>query len=109
MAGGTETLDLYVELPSSTTSGQYYGAGNDLQFKGKITDASVSSEGSFVTPLLSTASYTVASANFENQGSATTYNDLSNSVDLGKFTIQNGDTSSETRDETFQSVTFRQL
>ena len=105
MAGETETLDLYVELPSGS-----YGAGNDLQFTGKVTDASVTVDGSFVTPLLTTADYAVSKSAFSGTTSGASYNDLSNALTLGKFTIKNSKDSgvTETRDETFQSVTFRQ-
>jgi len=99
-AGETATLDLYVELNTS--------AGNDFQFTGKVIDASVSSEGMFTTPLLSTATYTVASARVTAFTTNASYTDLSTAVELGKFSVKNGDTSSETRDMTFQSITLRQ-
>ena len=103
MAGETATLDLYVQLPTWTS------AGNDFQFTGDVTDASVTVNGNFTTPLLTTATYTVAPAVFKVSGSNTTYNDLTNPLELAKFTLKNADTSSDTRDIEVQSLTLRQL
>ncbi len=99
-AGETETLDLYVQLDTV--------AGNDFQLKGEVTDASVPVASSFTTPLLQTASYTVASATFKSGGTNLTYTDLSSPVELGKFTVHNAYTGSETRDLAFKSITLRQ-
>ncbi len=101
MAGETETLDLYVELNTD--------AGNDFQFEGKVVDASVSTDSVFMTPKLTTATYTVAPAVVNKQGTTSTYTDLTSAVELGKFTVKNDDTSSETRDIDFKSVTLRQI
>ncbi len=99
-AGETETLDLYVQLDTT--------AGNDFQLKGEVTDASVPVASSFTTPLLQTANYTVASATFKSVGNNLTYTDLSSPVELGKFTVNNAYTGSETRDLAFKSITLRQ-
>ncbi len=99
-AGETETLDLYVQLDTAP--------GNDFQLKGEVTDASVPVASSFTTPLLQTASYTVASATFKSGGTNLTYTDLSSPVELGKFTVHNAYTGSETRDLAFKSITLRQ-
>ena len=101
MAGETETLDLYVELDTAQ--------GNDFQFMGKVIDSSVSTESTFVTPKLTTATYTVAPAVVAKLGSTATYTDLSTAVELGKFSVKNNDATAETRDISFQSVTLRQL
>ncbi|MDD3303253.1 MAG: hypothetical protein PHN31_06880, partial [Candidatus Gracilibacteria bacterium] len=100
-AGETETLDLYVQLTDT-------GAGNDYQFSGTVTDASTLTDGSFVTPKLTTASYTVAPIVFKKGGSNLEYTDLSSAVELGKFTVQNADASSDTRDVLLQNITLRQ-
>ncbi|MDD3303138.1 MAG: hypothetical protein PHN31_06295 [Candidatus Gracilibacteria bacterium] len=100
-AGETETLDLYVQLTDTL-------AGNDYQFSGTVTDASTLTDGSFVTPKLSTASYTVAPVVFGSGGTNLEYTDLSSAVELGKFTVQNADESSDTRDILFQNITLRQ-
>ena len=101
-AGGTETLDLYVELNTVT--------GNDFQFSGSITDSSAdSNEGSFVTSTLRTATYTVAPVTFTALGSSTSVNQTTSALELGKFTLANNDVSSETRDVKLQTLTLRQL
>ncbi len=100
-AGSTEALDLYVELDTV--------AGNDFQFSGKITSSSAASNnGSFTTAALRTASYTVAPVDFSVQWAPSTYNQSEDYVELGRFRVQNNDTSSETRDVNFQSITLRQ-
>jgi len=101
MAGETATLDLYVQLSANT--------GNDFQFMGEVTDASVTVNGSFTTPLLTTATYTVAPVVFNKLGSAITYTDLSTPLELGKFTLRNADKASDIRDVNVQSITLRQL
>jgi len=100
-AGETETLDLYVQLTDTT-------AGNDYQFSGTVTDASTLTDGSFTTPKLTTASYTVAPVIFKKSGSNLEYTDLSDAVELGKFTVQNADSSNDTRDILLQNITLRQ-
>lgn len=100
-AGSTETLDLYVELNTV--------AGNDFQFSGKITSSSAANnKGMFTTSALRTASYTVAPIDFESSGAGSIYNQSEDYVELGRFRVANRDTSSETRDVTFQSITLRQ-
>lgn len=99
-AGSTEALDLYVELDTV--------AGNDFQFSGKVASSSAANNrGEFVTSVLRTATYTVAPVTFDKGGANTTYNQSADSVELGRFTLYNGDTSSETRDVRFQTVTLR--
>lgn len=100
-AGSTEALDLYVELSAVT--------GNDFQFAGKVTSSSaVNNQGEFVTNTLRTATYTVAPVTFASGSTDTTYNQSDDLVELGRFTLVNGDTDPETRDVKFQSVTLRQ-
>lgn len=100
-AGTTASLDLYVELNAA--------AGNDFQFAGKIAASSAENNlWEFVTNALRTATYTVAPAEFRKSGSSITVNQSDDLIELWRFTIQNNDTSSETRDLKFQSVTLRQ-
>ncbi len=100
-AGTTESLDLYVEL--NTTS------GNDFQFASKALSTSAKNvAGAFTTPVLRTASYTVAGALVKITGNGTTYNAGEDAVELSKFTIQNTDTASDTRDEKVQSILLYQ-
>lgn len=103
-AGSTETLDLYVELATT--------AGNDFQFSGTITSSSANNNnGSFTTASLRTATYTVVTAEFKKAGSNNSYNQSSDFVELGRFTVENKKPSgvSETRDVTFNNITLRQL
>lgn len=100
-AGSTATLDLYVELNVA--------AGNDYQFSGKIASSSAANNnGTFVTSTLRSATYTVAPVTFNVSGAGTEYNQSNDLVELGRFTVENKDTSSETRDVLFQSITLRQ-
>lgn len=100
-AGTTATLDLYVELSAA--------AGNDFQFAGEIASSSAENNlGDFVTNPLRTATYTVAASDFSKAGSSISLNQSNDLIEVGRFTIQNQDTSSETRDLKFQSVTLRQ-
>ncbi len=101
-AGETETLDMYVSLASLTS-------GNDYQFKGMISSSSASSVmGSFTTNTLRTASYTVAPVTFTPIVTGASYNQSSDLIELGRFTVANNDASSETRDVNFQNITLRQ-
>ncbi len=100
-AGSTETLDLYVELSAS--------AGVDYKFKSvELSTSAADFSGSFETATLRTADYTVAWATIATAGSAAQYNASNEKIELGKFTIANTDTSSETRDEKVQSVMLYQ-
>ncbi|MDD2908049.1 MAG: S-layer homology domain-containing protein [Candidatus Gracilibacteria bacterium] len=102
-AGSTETLDLYVELASA-------GTGNDFQFSGKITASSANNNnGTFVTSALRTATYTVAPVTFNAEGTTVSVNQSADAIEIGKFKLTNEDTSNETRDLKFQTVTLRQL
>lgn len=101
-AGSTESLDLYVELAGA-------GIGNDMQFvSAAITSSAMNTKGSFLTPTLRVTNYSVASSTFTAQTSGQTYNAGSDAVELAKFTIQNTDTNSDTRDLKFQSVVLYQ-
>ncbi|NVP18144.1 hypothetical protein HUU51_05505, partial [Candidatus Gracilibacteria bacterium] len=103
-AGSTETLDLYVELDTT--------AGNDFQFSGTITSSSANNNnGSFTTATLRTATYTVVTAEFKKAGSNNSYNQSSDFVELGRFTVENKKPSgvTETRDVTLNNITLRQL
>jgi len=101
-AGETATLDMYVELTAS--------AGVDYQFASvEISTSAADFSGSFVTPVLRTADYTVAGATITAQNtSGNTYSASNDKVELGKFTVANTDADSETRDETFQTVMLYQ-
>lgn len=98
-AGSTETLDLYVEL--STTS------GNDYQFtSGVVTTTAKNVKGAFTTPKLRTADYAVATVSGSTAGSAASYKASSDSIELGGFKLVANDTKAEQTDLTFQSVTL---
>jgi hypothetical protein len=103
-AGTTESLDLYVEL--NTTS------GNDFQFASKTLSTSAKNvAGSFMTPVLRTAEYSVAGAliTVSNVGGSS-YNAGADAVEIAKFTVANVKPSgaSDTRDEKFQSILLYQ-
>lgn len=99
-AGSTSSLDLYVELDTDSW--------NDFQFSWKVTSSSANNNlWTFTTNTLRTASYVVAPADFDKSGSNTTYNQSDDLLELGRFTLANKDTQSETRDIKFQSVTLR--
>lgn len=102
-AGATETLDLYVELSTS--------AGNDFQFAGKVVASSAANVvGEFITNTLRTANYTVAPVTFTAvTGLNSSVTQISDAIELARFTIENKDLSSETRDVQVQSITLRQL
>lgn len=101
-ANNTETLDLYVDL--STTAGQ------DFQFASQNVDSTaVNVNGSFTTPKLRTASYTVANLAISAQSATGTANVTTNGMELGAFKLDNTVyTGSETRDVNFKSITLRQ-
>lgn len=99
-AGSTETLDLYVELPSTAKT------GIDYQFiSGKVVATAKNVSGSFVTPTLRSADYAVAKAEFSQAGTSGNYKATSDSVELGAFKIYANDAAkTEQTDLTFQSV-----
>ncbi|NDK19560.1 S-layer homology domain-containing protein [Candidatus Gracilibacteria bacterium] len=102
-AGSTESLDLYVELatPGST--------GSDFAFvSAAITSSAANVVGSFATPTLRTATYTVAASEFTATTTGQDYNASSDSVELARFTVRNADAASDTRDLKFQSVALYQ-
>ena len=100
-AGNTENLDLYVQLATY--------AGQDFQFTSNdINSTAENTNGSFTTPTLRTAQYTVAPIDLTKTSVGSTYTDISSKVELGAFSIQNNDTSSDTRDVAFESITLRQ-
>ncbi|MEI6672486.1 MAG: S-layer homology domain-containing protein [bacterium] len=99
--GSTASLDLYVEL--STTAGQ------DLQLASANVDSTAQDvNGSFTTPVLRTASYTVAPVTVSAASADAQYNVTADAIEVGAFKLQNLDTSSEIRDVKFQSITLRQ-
>lgn len=101
-AGSTESLDLYVELNGASI-------GNDMQFvSAAITSSAKNTNGSFVTPSLRVTNYSVASSTFTAQTSGQLYNAGADAVELGKFTLANTDTNSDTRDLKFQSIVLYQ-
>ena len=101
-AGSTESLDLYVELNGASI-------GNDMQFvSAAITSSAMNTTGSFMTPSLRITNYSVASSTFTAQTSGQLYNAGADAVELGKFTLANTDTNSDTRDLKFQSIVLYQ-
>ncbi len=101
-ANTTASLDLYVELATT--------AGNDFQFKGTLATSTADSiTGDFTTPKLRTADYTVAPVTYNTAGADTSVNLSTDPVELGRFTLTNMDTSPDTRDVAFQTITLRQL
>jgi hypothetical protein len=103
-AGATESLDLYVEL--NTTS------GNDYQFVSKaVNSTAVNVAGSFTTPVLRTADYTVTTAVITAQNTlGGQYNANNDSVELAKFSVANQKPAgvNDTRDLNFKSITLFQ-
>ncbi len=100
-AGNTEKLDLYVQLATS--------AGQDFQFASDTMNTTAENvNGSFTTPTLRTANYTVAPINVVVASAGASYTDLINKLELGALTLQNLDTSADTRDVAFDSITLRQ-
>jgi len=78
----TETLDLYVELATS--------ANQDFQFTSNGVDSTAQSvNGSFTTPKLRTAAYTVAPIAFTGATNGSTTNVTDNGMELGAFTLEN--------------------
>ncbi|MDD5377085.1 MAG: S-layer homology domain-containing protein [Candidatus Gracilibacteria bacterium] len=102
-AGSTESLDLYVEITTDA------GAGNDMQFaSAAVTSSAKNTTGSFVTPVLRTSSYAVATATFASTYAGQTYNAGSDALELAKFTIANTDGNPDTRDLKLQSMALYQ-
>lgn len=100
-AGEKATFDLYVELNTSE--------GQDFQFASDIISTTAEQvNGSFTTPKLRTAKYTVAPITIAMASTGSTYNASTDAVELGAFSIANNDTSSETRDVEFKSIALRQ-
>ncbi|MBW7954701.1 S-layer homology domain-containing protein [Candidatus Gracilibacteria bacterium] len=81
-AGSTETLDLYVGLQSN--------AGVDYQFASSTVNSSaLNVSGSFVTPKLRTANYTVNNITFDSVATTQNYKASSDLIDLGAFRLTN--------------------
>jgi hypothetical protein len=100
-ANSTASLDLYVELATDS--------GVDFQFSGTIgSSTATSSSGSFTTPVLRTAEYSVAPVTVATTGSSLSVNQSADVIELGRFTVANNDVSSETRDVRLQSIMLRQ-
>lgn len=100
-ANSTEVIDLYVEL--STV------AGVDFQFKSAMVDSTAEAvNGGFTTPVLQTVNYTVSDATFNDTSVGGTSSVTSNGMELGSFSVQVNNPSSETRDAMFKSITLRQ-
>jgi hypothetical protein len=109
-AGSTESLDLYVELQSAWAE-----ANVNLQFKSAaMTTSALSVNGSFMTPVLRTANYTVAEATISSLlGWAGTGSVVENGMELWSFQITVDpnpapSTSNQTKNAIFQSITLRQ-
>ncbi len=100
-AGNTEKLDLYVQLATY--------AGQDFQFASDTMNTTAENvNGSFTTPKLRTANYTVAPVKVTVASAGASYTDLTNKLELGALTLQNNDISADTRDVAFDSITLRQ-
>ena len=103
-AGEKVSFDLYVQL----ADGNSYGT--DYQFAS--TDVYSSAQdvnGSFTTPKLRTANYTVAPVEVDNYAAdAGTFNVDTNAQEIGAFKMTNNYAGSDTRDVDFQSITLRQ-
>jgi hypothetical protein len=100
-AGKTESLDLYVDL--NTTAGQ------DFQFKSlDVASTALNTNGSFTTPTLRTANYTVAPVDLKvaSIGGASAVSE--NGMELWAFSIENKNVQPDTRDVKFKSITLRQ-
>lgn len=98
-AGSTEPLDLYVEL--ATTS-----VGADIQFKSiEVNSTAQDTNGSFTTPSLRTANYTVSAVTFTADTANGSAKVTENGVELGSFTLGSIVPS---RDVTVKSITLRQ-
>lgn len=101
-AGSTETLDLYVELSDSS-------AGTDYRFTSSdVSSTALYTNGSFTTPTLRTANYTVAGLNIEAASATWTANVTTNGMELWAFKLIHNYTGTETRDIMFKSITLRQ-
>ncbi|NOZ44933.1 MAG: hypothetical protein GXP45_07490, partial [bacterium] len=100
-AGNIEKLDLYVQLATS--------ANQDFQFKSMNIDTTATNvDGGFVTPRLRTTNYEVAPTTIASLSNGSTNNVSEYGLELGAFKLTNGDTSSETKDLRFKSITLRQ-
>lgn len=103
-AGSTESVDLYVELADSVS-------GTDYQFvSGAVTSSAKTVAGSFMTPVLRTANYSVATYTIESASTGSDYKGSNDVVELGafKFTATKTGSVTETRDEKVQSLTLYQ-
>lgn len=97
-AGATESIDLYVELATS--------AGSDVQFKSMdITSTAQDVNGSFTTPALRTAEYTVSEVKFTADTAWGSAKSTDNGVILWEFTLSDINPS---RDVSFKSIVLRQ-
>ncbi|MDD2916366.1 MAG: S-layer homology domain-containing protein [Candidatus Gracilibacteria bacterium] len=103
-AGSTESVDLYVELADTVS-------GTDYQFvSGAVTSSAKTVSGSFMTPVLRTANYSVATYSITSASTGSDYKGSNDVVELGAFTVEANkpSTVTETRDEKVQSITFYQ-
>lgn len=100
-AGKTVSVDLMAELVSAPT-------GAENAFTSTAIDSSAANvNGTITTPTLRTAAYSVRSVTFTNQNVATTYQGNEETVELGKFQVQNIGT--ETKDVTVKAITLRNV
>lgn len=99
-AGSTETLDLFVGLESA--------AGVDYQFASSTVNSSaLNVSGSFVSPKLRTANYTVNSIVFTSVATTQNYKASSDLIDLGAFKLTNNTPNGkETTDVNLSSVSL---
>jgi hypothetical protein len=82
-AGKTVSVDLMAELVSAPV-------GTENNFMSTSIDSSAATvNGSIMTPTLRTASYSVRTISFTNQNVLTTYQGNEETVELGKFQLQN--------------------
>jgi hypothetical protein len=100
-AGKTVSVDLMAELVAAPT-------GTENEFMSTMIDSSAATvNGMIDTPVLRTAAYSVRSVTFTNQNVLTTYQGNEETVELGKFQLQNiGD---NTINVNVQAITFRNV
>jgi hypothetical protein len=100
-AGKTVSIDLMAELVSAPT-------GTENEFMSTAIESSAATvNGSIDTPILRTAAYSVRSVSFTNQNVLTTYQGNEETIELGKFQLQNNGTN--TINVKLQAITLRNV
>ena len=100
-AGKTVSVDLMAELTGAPV-------GSENMFTSTAIDSSAATvNGSITTPTLRTANYSVRTLTFTSQNVITTYQGNEETVELGKFQIQN--IGGNTIDANVKAITFRNV